>query len=37
MRRNPQLTTGDAADLARWVPVVAARIAAVGLFGRTEP
>jgi hypothetical protein len=37
MRRNPQLTIGDAADLARWVPVVAARIAAVGLFGRTEP
>jgi hypothetical protein len=35
-RRDPELTAADSADLARWVPVVAGRIAAVGLFGRTE-
>jgi hypothetical protein len=36
-RRDPQLTTGDAAELGRWVPLVAARMATVGLFGRAEP
>jgi hypothetical protein len=36
MRRDPNLTPADRADLARWAPVVVPRIASVGLFGSTE-
>jgi hypothetical protein len=36
LRRDPTLTPADRADLARWVPVVAPRIAAVGLFGPAD-
>jgi hypothetical protein len=35
LRRDPTLTPADRTDLARWVPVVAPRIARVGLFGPT--
>jgi hypothetical protein len=35
-RRDPTLTPADRADLARWVPAVALRIAAVGLFGPAD-
>ena len=36
LRRDPDLTLADRTDLARWVPVVAPRIARVGLFGPTD-
>ena len=36
LRRDPHLTPADYTNLARWVPVVASRIAGVGLFGPTE-
>jgi hypothetical protein len=36
LRRDPTLTPADRTDLARWVPVVAPRIARVGLFGPTD-
>jgi hypothetical protein len=36
LRRDPALTPADRADLARWVTVVAPRIAAVGLFGPAD-
>ena len=36
MRRDPSLTPADRHDLSRWVPVVARRIAGVGLFGPPE-
>ena len=36
MRRDPGLTPVDRNDLNRWTPVVARRIAGVGLFGPPE-
>jgi hypothetical protein len=36
LRRDPTLTSANRADLARWVPVVAPRIAVVGLFGPAD-
>jgi hypothetical protein len=36
LRRDPTLSPADRADLTRWVPVVAPRIAAVGLFGPSD-
>lgn len=36
MRRDPGLTPADRHDLNRWVPMVARRIAEVGLFGPPE-
>ena len=36
LRRDPALTPADRTDLARWVPVVAPRITAVGLFGPAD-
>jgi hypothetical protein len=36
LRRDPTLTLADRADLTRWMPVVAPRIASVGLFGPAD-
>ena len=36
LRRDPDLTSADRADLARWMPVVAPRIGDVGLFGPSD-
>ena len=36
LRRDAILTPADRANLARWVPAVAPRITAVGLFGPVE-
>jgi hypothetical protein len=36
MRRDPSLTPADRHDLNRWAPLVARRIAEVGLFGPPE-
>jgi hypothetical protein len=35
-RRDPALVTVDPGDFSRWVPAIAARIAEVGLLGRTD-